>query len=119
MFEFEGLSPEEWADMMSNVNYNIPGQALTAAAVSSKFEDVNVTVSDDGNGDNATTNGTDSGSRRSDWPRTPVQLANYERVIEQRVGNAFADPKIFYSGKRHGPDDLAICVQLNVLAHHR
>lgn len=82
VFEFEGLSPEEWADMMNNVNYNIPGQALTAAAVSSKFEDANITVTDDGSAGNGTAgNGTEGHGRRSDWPRTPVQLANYDRIM--------------------------------------
>jgi hypothetical protein len=47
------------------------------------------------------------------------QLVNYERVITKKVGNVFADPTIIYSGKRHGPDDIAICVQLSTLAQFR
>lgn len=47
------------------------------------------------------------------------QLFNYERVIQKRVGNVFAEPTIVYSGKRHGPDDIAICVQLSTLAQFR
>lgn len=48
-----------------------------------------------------------------------TQLCNFERIVEQRVGNTFAQPRIIHTGKRHGADDLAICMQLNVLAHDR
>jgi hypothetical protein len=48
-----------------------------------------------------------------------TQLSNYERIIQPRVGNPHAPPTIVFSGKQHGPDDLAICAQINVLGHNR
>ena len=47
------------------------------------------------------------------------QLCHYERKIRRRANDPDAQVRISYSGKSHGLDDLAMCVQINTVAYAR
>jgi hypothetical protein len=51
--------------------------------------------------------------------RIITQLCNYERKLKFPANDIDATPKVRYSGKSHGPDDLAMCMQINAIAYVR
>lgn len=48
-----------------------------------------------------------------------TQMTNYERKIKRSATDPDAQPRIRYSGKSHGLDDLAMCLQINAIVYCR